>query len=245
MPGGQRLHQLQTFSLTGGNSNAAFLSELAKTKFPGKIDCPSPLGRLLFSPSLPIHNFCFVVAERRCENDDLQELPENEVDQIQQSHLAEEAAVRRLQLLWESDTSRTEDNKKYIHRMTAGIYWVKGCTQSADSLDTYAMSLFCICCVGLCVGCVIWFCMPQMNVAFTATAHSHTRVQVNPSFLAALCSRYFYSHDIKSINSQAAEQINNTLAPLRKPVAGMSVGHAVEHLKEFCWCSNLEQKAKW
>lgn len=48
---------------------------------------------------------------------------------------------------------------------------------------------------------------------------------------------YIYSHDIKSINSQAVEQINNTLAPLRKPVAGMSVGHAVEHLKEFCWRS--------
>ena len=69
---------------------------------------------------------------------------------------------------------------------------------------------------------------------------SHTLLLVAPP----VC-RYIYSHDIKSINSQAVEQINNTLAPLRKPVAGMSVGHAVEHLKEFCWRSNLEQKGKW
>lgn len=56
---------------------------------------------------------------------------------------------------------------------------------------------------------------------------------------------YLFSPDIQKINSQAVEQINSTLSPVRKPVAGMLTGHAVEHLKEFSWRSNLLQKSGW
>lgn len=53
---------------------------------------------------------------------------------------------------------------------------------------------------------------------------------------------YIYSPDIMRINSQAVEQINSTLKGVRKTIAGMRVDHAVDHLKEFFWRHNLEQK---